>query len=97
MAHLHRLTMASKPAGPNLYHLLEVLGKEKVMRDVHADNGSRIENESAIDDLADIPEGSDVPDRAKKIVTQVVIKRDNLVRACALKRADGRWARRSRP
>jgi hypothetical protein len=23
--------MASKPAGPSLYHLLEVLGKERVM------------------------------------------------------------------
>jgi hypothetical protein len=26
-----RLAVTDKPAGPSLYHLLEVLGKEKVM------------------------------------------------------------------
>ena len=26
-----RLAVTGKPAGPSLYHLLEVLGKEKVM------------------------------------------------------------------
>jgi len=68
----------------------EKTGECVLMRDIHADNGSRIKKESAIDDLSDVPEGSDVPDRAKKVVTQVVIKRDNRVRAYALKRAKGR-------
>jgi glutamyl/glutaminyl-tRNA synthetase len=27
----YRLAVTGKPAGPSLYHLLEVLGKEKVM------------------------------------------------------------------
>ena len=44
----------------------EKTGKCVLIRDIHADNGSRIKNESAIDDLSDVPEGSDVPDRAKK-------------------------------
>ena len=61
-----------------------------LMQGFHSNNGSIIKNESAIDDLSDVPEGSAVPDRAKKVVTQVVIKRDNRVRAYALKRAAGR-------
>jgi len=31
LVHPCRLSVTGKPAGPSLYHLLEVLGKEKVM------------------------------------------------------------------
>jgi 5-methylcytosine-specific restriction enzyme A len=66
----------------------EKTGKCVLMRDIHPDNGSRIKKESAIDDLSDVPEGNDFPDRAKVIAH--IIKRDNRVRAHALKRAKGR-------
>jgi 5-methylcytosine-specific restriction protein A len=68
----------------------EETGKCVLVRDGDATGGSKIKQESAIDDLDDVPEGSDVPDRAKKNVTQVVIKRDNRLRAYVLKRARGR-------
>jgi glutamyl-tRNA synthetase len=32
LVHPCRLAVTGKPAGPSLYHLLEVLGKEKVMQ-----------------------------------------------------------------
>jgi glutamyl-tRNA synthetase len=32
LVHPCRLAVTSKPAGPSLYHLLEVLGKERVMQ-----------------------------------------------------------------
>ncbi len=48
--------------------------------------GAEIEN--AIDDLSDPPEGNQLPDRASVVVQ--VIKRDNQVRAHAIKRARGK-------
>jgi 5-methylcytosine-specific restriction protein A len=63
-------------------------GQCELIRGAHPENGSRIKNESAIDDLSDVPEGNNFPDRAKVIAH--VIKRDNRVRAHALKRAKGR-------
>jgi 5-methylcytosine-specific restriction protein A len=44
--------------------------------------------ESAVNDLDDVPDGNDLPDRAN-VVTKV-IKRDARVRAYALRRANGR-------
>ncbi len=85
---VHKRSLDSLPWSVKTYN--EKTGECVLMRDMHAANGSRIENESAIDDLADVPEGSAVPDRAKKVVTQVIIKRDNNVRAYVLKRANGR-------
>jgi len=48
--------------------------------------GAEIEN--AVDDLSDVPEGNNSPDRSKVLVQ--VIKRDNQVRAHAIKRANGK-------
>lgn len=48
--------------------------------------GAEIEN--AVDDLSDVPEGNNFPDRSKVVVQ--VIKRDNRVRAHAIKRANGK-------
>jgi len=62
-------------------------GQCVITRGFQYGNTSKV-SESAIDDLADIPEGSDFPDRAK-VISQV-IKRDPRVRAHALKRANGR-------
>jgi len=47
-----------------------------------------VTSESAIDDLSDVPEGSQFPDRAK--VISHLVKRNNRVRAYALRRAKGK-------
>jgi 5-methylcytosine-specific restriction protein A len=47
-----------------------------------------VQIENAVDDLSDVPDGNQFPDRAK--VVGCVIKRDNRVRAYVLKRAKGR-------
>jgi len=62
-------------------------GESVITRGLHSGNTSTV-NESAVDDLSDVPEGSEFPDRAK-VISQV-IKRDSRVRAHALKRAKGR-------
>jgi 5-methylcytosine-specific restriction protein A len=85
---VHKRSLDLLPWSVKTYN--EKTGECVLMRDMHTANGSRIENESAIDDLSDVPEGSAVPDRAKKVVTQVIIKRDNKVRAYVLKRANGK-------
>jgi 5-methylcytosine-specific restriction protein A len=50
--------------------------------------GKATERENAIDDLSAPPEGNRFPDRANVVVQ--VIKRDNRVRAHAIKRANGK-------
>ncbi len=63
-------------------------GQCSLTRGVREINRSRIEQENALNDLVDVPEGNNFPDRAK--VVGQIIKRDNKVRAYVLKRAKGK-------
>lgn len=62
-------------------------GRSVLTRGCQSGNTRKV-SENALDDLSDIPEGSDFPDRAK-VISQV-IKRDPRVRTFVLKRANGR-------
>jgi 5-methylcytosine-specific restriction protein A len=63
-------------------------GGARITRGIKAESAFITSNESAIDDLADAPPGTAVPDRASVVVQ--VIKRDAKVRAHALRRAKGK-------
>jgi 5-methylcytosine-specific restriction protein A len=63
-------------------------GQCTLMRGVLSKTNLKVKRESAVDDLSDVPEGTQFPDRAK-IVAQV-IKRDNRMRSFVIRRAKGK-------
>jgi 5-methylcytosine-specific restriction protein A len=63
-------------------------GDYTLTRNIHEIISSKIETDNAIDDLANVPEGNNLPDRASAIVK--IIKRDNRVRAYVVKRPKGK-------
>ncbi len=63
LVHPTRLAVTGKPAGPSLYHLLEVLGREKVLERV--DRAGGVWGCSGVLAAAGLPSGAERDGRAR--------------------------------